>query len=50
MKSVSGNIYVATIVIAIVLIGLSMWGGSEVFKSMHGCVVNKTTKKAVCSK
>lgn len=50
MKSVSGNAFVATIVIAIVLVGVSFWGGMKSFETTHGCTVDPTTKKATCTK
>lgn len=50
MKSVSATIFVSTIVIAILAIGAAFWGGAEMFKSAHGCTVDKTTKKATCTK
>lgn len=50
MKSVSGTAFVVTIVIAIVAIGASFWGGMKSFETMHGCTVDKTTKKATCTK
>lgn len=50
MKAVSATIFVTTLVIAIVAIGVSFWGGMESFKNMHGCSVDPTTKKATCTK
>lgn len=50
MKSVSGNVFVATIVIAILAVGAAFAGGMAMFKSQHGCVVDPTTKKATCTK
>lgn len=50
MKSVSGNIFVATIVIAIIAIGAAFWGGSKHFETAHGCTIDQTTKKATCTK
>lgn len=50
MKSVSGTIFVTTIVIAIVAIGAAFWGGMKSFESTHGCTVDPTTKKATCTK
>lgn len=50
MKTVSGAIFVTTIVIAIIAVGAAFWGGGEAFKSAHGCTVDKTTKKATCTK
>lgn len=50
MKSVSGTIFVVTLVSAIVAVGIAFWGGMETFKSQHDCTVDKTTKKATCLK
>lgn len=50
MKSVSGTVFITTIVIAIVAVGVSFWGGMQSFKTMHGCTVDPTTKKSTCVK
>lgn len=50
MKSVSGTVFVTTVVVAIIVVGLSFWGGMKSFQSMHGCTVDPTTKKTTCLK
>lgn len=50
MKSVSGSVFTTVIVIAVVLIGVAYWGGMKSFESQHGCTVDPTTKKAICTK
>lgn len=50
MKSVSGAVFVTTIVIAIIAIAGAFWGGQKSFESTHGCTVDPTTKKATCTK
>lgn len=50
MKTVSGNVFVATIVIAILAVGGAFLAGMATFKSQHGCVVDPETKKATCTK
>lgn len=50
MKSVSGNIFVTVIVIAIVAVGAAFAAGMFTFKKMHECVVDKTTGRATCAK
>lgn len=50
MKSVSGTVFVVTIVVAVLAVAGAFFGGVEFFKSTHGCVVDKETKKATCTK
>lgn len=49
MKSVSGTVYVVTLVVGIVLIGVAFMGGSKSFETKHGCTVG-ADGKAVCTK
>lgn len=48
MKSVSGNVFVATIVIGAVLIAGAFVAGMQTFKSQHQCTIDPETKKATC--
>lgn len=49
MKSVSGQIFVTTIVLAVLAVGAAFAGGMFTFKNMHKCTFDKTTGKATCT-
>lgn len=48
MKSVSGKVFVTTIVIAIIAVAASFAGGYMAYSSKHKCTVDKNTGKATC--
>lgn len=49
MKSVSAKIFVATIVIAVIGVGVAFMLGMEAFKMKHKCAVDKATGRATCT-
>lgn len=48
MKSVSGKVFVTTLVIAIVAVAVSFAGGWFGYQAKHECSVDKETGKANC--
>lgn len=48
MKTVSGNIFVGTIVIAVLAVAGAFVAGMQTFKSQHQCTIDPETKKSTC--